>query len=130
MIGVLGGGPAVIGALPTLARQAGKLKVFISDPAWVLPEHVPPTPAKPVWLLRWAATRHLHRQIDDAWLRRQLLPGGSFDRARAWTSNDYYPALSRENCELVFWPIDRLCPQGVRTCDGLIHALDGIVFGD
>lgn len=75
-----------------------------------------------------AAKRHLHAQVRDPWLRRQLLPQYRLGCNRILHSSDYYPALQQPNCELVTWPIDRLCEEGIRTCDGLIHEFDCIVF--
>ncbi|HEY4240100.1 MAG TPA: hypothetical protein VGM88_09805 [Kofleriaceae bacterium] len=44
-------------------------------------------------------------------------------------SNDYYPALQRENVSLVTDGIQRIEPSGVRTNDGVLHPADAIVFG-
>jgi cation diffusion facilitator CzcD-associated flavoprotein CzcO len=43
-------------------------------------------------------------------------------------SSDYYPALQRDNCKLIDWPIATLSPAGIRTSDGIEHHLDCIVF--
>lgn len=43
-------------------------------------------------------------------------------------SSDYYPALQRDNCKLIDWPIARISPVGIRTSDGIEHHLDAIVF--
>ncbi len=43
-------------------------------------------------------------------------------------SSDYYPALQRDNCKLIDWPIATLSPVGIRTSDGIEHHLDCIVF--
>ena len=43
-------------------------------------------------------------------------------------SSDYYPALQRDNCKLIDWPIATLSPAGIRTSDGVEHHLDAIVF--
>jgi cation diffusion facilitator CzcD-associated flavoprotein CzcO len=43
-------------------------------------------------------------------------------------SSDYYPALQRDNCKLIEWPIATLSPVGIRTSDGIEHHLDCIVF--
>ena len=79
-------------------------------------------------VFEWAAKRHLHRQVRDPWLRRQLLPTYRMGCKRILLSSDYFPALQKSNCELVTWPIDRLCEEGIRTCDGLIHQFDCMVF--
>jgi cation diffusion facilitator CzcD-associated flavoprotein CzcO len=71
---------------------------------------------------------HLHRAVPDPWLRRQLTPDFTPGCKRMLVSSDYYPALQRDNCKLVDWPIATLSPVGIRTSDGVEHHLDAIVF--
>jgi len=71
---------------------------------------------------------HLRRTVKDPWLRRQLTPTFTPGCKRMLISSDYYPALQRDNCKLVDWPIATLSPVGVRTSDGIEHHLDCIVF--
>ena len=71
---------------------------------------------------------HLRRQVKDPWLRRQLTPDFTPGCKRMLVSSDYYPALQRDNCKLVDWPIATMSPVGLRTSDGIEHYLDCIVF--
>ena len=71
---------------------------------------------------------HLRATVKDAWLRRQLTPDFTPGCKRMLISNDYYPALQRDNCKLIDWPIATLSPAGIRTSDGVEHHLDAIVF--
>ncbi len=71
---------------------------------------------------------HLHRQVKDPWMRRQLTPDFTPGCKRMLVSSDYYPALQRDNCKLIDWPIATLSPVGIRTSDGVEHHLDCIVF--
>lgn len=71
---------------------------------------------------------HLRRQVADPWLRRQLTPDFTPGCKRMLVSSDYYPALQRDNCKLIDWPIATLSPVGIRTSDGIEHHLDAIVF--
>ena len=71
---------------------------------------------------------HLHRQVSDPWMRRQLTPDFTPGCKRMLVSSDYYPALQRENCKLIDWPIATVSPVGIRTSDGVEHHLDCIVF--
>ena len=66
--------------------------------------------------------------VKDPWLRRQLTPDFSPGCKRMLVSSDYYPALQRDNCKLIDWPIATLSPVGIRTSDGIEHHLDCIVF--
>lgn len=75
-----------------------------------------------------AALAHLRRQVKDPWLRRQLTPDFRAGCKRMLMSSDYYPALQRPNCKLITWPIATISPDGIRTSDGVEHALDCIVF--
>ncbi len=71
---------------------------------------------------------HLRRQVADPWLRRQLTPDFTPGCKRMLISSDYYPALQRDNCKLIDWPIATMSPAGVRTSDGVEHHFDAIVF--
>jgi cation diffusion facilitator CzcD-associated flavoprotein CzcO len=71
---------------------------------------------------------HLRRQVKDPWLRRQLTPDFTPGCKRMLISSDYYPALQRDNCKLIDWPIATVSPVGIRTSDGVEHHLDCIVF--
>jgi cation diffusion facilitator CzcD-associated flavoprotein CzcO len=79
-------------------------------------------------LVERAARAHLHRQVRDPWLRRQLTPTFRAGCKRMLISSDYYPALQRENCKLISWPIATISPDGIRTSDGIEHRVDCIVF--
>jgi cation diffusion facilitator CzcD-associated flavoprotein CzcO len=74
------------------------------------------------------AVAHLHRQVKDPWMRRQLTPDFRAGCKRMLMSSDYYPALQADNCKLITWPIATICPEGIRTSEGIVHAVDCIVF--
>lgn len=71
---------------------------------------------------------HLEHQVRDPWLRRQLTPDFRIGCKRVLASSDYYPALQKENCKLITWPIATISPQGIRTAEGIEHQVDCIVF--
>ena len=71
---------------------------------------------------------HLRATVKDSWLRRQLTPDFTPGCKRMLISDDYYPALQRDNCKLIDWPIAAISPVGIRTSDGIEHHLDAIVF--
>lgn len=75
-----------------------------------------------------AAKAHLNAQVKDPWMRRQLTPDFRIGCKRVLMSSDYYPALQRDNCELITWPIARISEQGIRTAEGIEHRFDCIVF--
>ncbi len=79
-------------------------------------------------ILERMARRHLHRQVKDRWLRRQLTPDFTIGCKRVLISNSYYRALQKPNCKLLTWPIATLSEVGVRTAEGIEHQVDCIVF--
>ncbi|MBF6174919.1 flavin-containing monooxygenase [Nocardia blacklockiae] len=74
------------------------------------------------------ALLHLRSQVRDPWLRRQLTPDFRAGCKRLLMSSDYYPALQRDNCKLITWPIAEISPHGIRTAEGIEHRFDCIVF--
>jgi cation diffusion facilitator CzcD-associated flavoprotein CzcO len=74
------------------------------------------------------ASLHLRASVSDPWLRRQLTPRFTPGCKRILISSDYYPALQRDNCKLIDWPIATISPAGIRTSDGIEHHVDAIVF--
>ncbi|MBF6164739.1 NAD(P)/FAD-dependent oxidoreductase [Streptomyces gardneri] len=70
----------------------------------------------------------LRRQVKDPWLRRQLTPDFRAGCKRLLMTDDYYPALQRDNCTLITWPIARISEHGIRTAEGIEHQADCIVF--
>jgi cation diffusion facilitator CzcD-associated flavoprotein CzcO len=74
------------------------------------------------------ARRHLARQVRDPDLRAKLTPDYAMGCKRILLSNDYYPALTRPNVEVVTDPIREIAPHGVRTANSEIPA-DILIFG-
>lgn len=70
----------------------------------------------------------LRRQIRDPRLRAKLRPDYAFGCNRMILSNDYYPALNRENVDLVTEPISRVTGNGILTADGQLHQVDTIIY--
>ncbi|OOV93018.1 flavin-containing monooxygenase [Pseudomonas sp. MF4836] len=80
-------------------------------------------------LVQRMALRHLRRQVADPALRRSLTPDYTIGCKRILISNDYYPALSRRNVQVVTQDIARVEADGVVTADGVKHPADCIIFG-
>lgn len=126
-VGVIDAGTGAIAIVPELVKRAEFVKLFQRAPSWVLPQQVfAGVPA----LGRQLARVHLRLMVKDPWLRRQLTPSPVQDCRHILVSADYYPALQRDNCKLIDWPIATLSPAGIRTSDGVEHHLDAIVFAD
>ncbi len=73
-------------------------------------------------------TRHLQRQVSDPELRDKLTPRYAFGCKRPCFSSDYFPALTRDNVELVSQPIEHVTPTGIRTADGVTRAVDTLIL--
>ncbi|WP_229052944.1 NAD(P)/FAD-dependent oxidoreductase [Aeromicrobium sp. Leaf350] len=75
-----------------------------------------------------AATRHLHRQVRDPDLRRQLTPDYSFGCKRPTFSNTYFPTFNARHVELETTSIDHVDERGIVTTDGRRRDIDTLVL--
>jgi cation diffusion facilitator CzcD-associated flavoprotein CzcO len=75
------------------------------------------------------ARAHLHRQVPDPALRAKLTPTYVMGCKRVLLSNDYYPALNRDNVDVVVERIREVLPHAIVTGDGVEHEVDTIIFG-
>jgi cation diffusion facilitator CzcD-associated flavoprotein CzcO len=73
--------------------------------------------------------RHLARAVPDPELRVRLTPGYTIGCKRVVLSNDYLPALSRDNVTVVGEGVRAVTPTGVVTTGGERHDADTIIFG-
>ncbi len=78
-------------------------------------------------LVEAKARAHLRSQISDPHLRAQLTPDYPLGCKRILLSDDYYPALMRDNVRLVTTPISRITPAGARTADRETHRFDALI---
>ena len=78
---------------------------------------------------RRLAQRHLRRQVSDPQLRARLQPEYTIGCKRILVSNDYLPALTRDNVEVVTEAIEAVETDAIVTTDGQRHRVDTIVFG-
>jgi cation diffusion facilitator CzcD-associated flavoprotein CzcO len=74
------------------------------------------------------AREHLETQVPDPALREKLWPDYPIGCKRLLIADTFYPALMRENVDLVTEHIDRIEPAGVRTADGHLHEVDVIIY--
>lgn len=75
------------------------------------------------------AMAHLERQVADPELRARLTPDYEFGCKRILRTDDYYPAMTRDNVELVTERIAEFTPAGIRTADGRERRFDVVIFG-
>jgi cation diffusion facilitator CzcD-associated flavoprotein CzcO len=74
------------------------------------------------------ALAFLNEQVKDRELRAKLTPDYAFGCKRVLLSNDYYPALQRENVEVVTEGIERIDAHSVITRDGVSRPVDAVVY--
>jgi cation diffusion facilitator CzcD-associated flavoprotein CzcO len=79
--------------------------------------------------LQAAGEAHIRRSVADPQLRRILTPDYTLGCKRLLFSNDWYPALTRPNVEVVPHAVVEVRPNGVVGADGIERAVDTIVLG-
>jgi cation diffusion facilitator CzcD-associated flavoprotein CzcO len=79
-------------------------------------------------LIERVSRRHMERSLPPE-LIEKATPNYRLGCKRILPSNDWYPALARDNVELVTDPITGVTQRGVVTADGSEREVDAIVFG-
>jgi cation diffusion facilitator CzcD-associated flavoprotein CzcO len=74
------------------------------------------------------AERYLKQTVGDEKLRQKLTPNYVMGCKRVLISNDYYPALTRSNVQVITEGIKEVNATGVLTKDGKQHDADAIVI--
>ncbi|WP_439957539.1 flavin-containing monooxygenase [Nocardia crassostreae] len=77
--------------------------------------------------LELLAKAKLHWEIRDPGLRTKLRPKFRLGCERILLSNNYYPALARDNVEVVTEPIAEILSNAVITADRTIREVDALV---
>ncbi|HEX4871183.1 MAG TPA: NAD(P)/FAD-dependent oxidoreductase [Nevskiaceae bacterium] len=80
-------------------------------------------------LLQTLAVRHIHKRVKDPVLRAKLTPDYTIGCKRVLISNDYYPALTQPNVEVITTAIREIRPHSVVTTDGVERAVDCLIYG-
>jgi cation diffusion facilitator CzcD-associated flavoprotein CzcO len=75
------------------------------------------------------ARRHLARSVPDPALRAKLTPDYRIGCKRILISNDYLPALTRPNVDVVASSLVEVRERTVIAADGSEHEVDTIIFG-
>jgi cation diffusion facilitator CzcD-associated flavoprotein CzcO len=79
------------------------------------------------WPAEQLARLNIRRGISDPELREKVTPDYRIGCKRILISNTYYPALDRDNVDLVTDGIERVTPNGIVTKDGQEREVDAIV---
>ncbi|GAB2993624.1 NAD(P)/FAD-dependent oxidoreductase [Amycolatopsis acidiphila] len=75
------------------------------------------------------AKRNIDRSIKDPELRRRLTPDYVLGCKRVLISNDYYPALARDNVEVRTDGVAEVREHSIVDDAGVEHEVDAIIFG-
>jgi cation diffusion facilitator CzcD-associated flavoprotein CzcO len=73
--------------------------------------------------------RHMHSQVKDPELRRQLTPNFTLGCKRMLLSNTYYRSLTQPNAQLVPHAVTEVREHSVVGADGVEREVDTIIFG-
>jgi len=72
--------------------------------------------------------KFINSAIDDPALRKALLPDSRYGCKRGLVSDDFYPALNRDNVELIPEGLSRVTPSGIVTASGREIDADVIIY--
>ncbi|MEV6910074.1 NAD(P)/FAD-dependent oxidoreductase [Amycolatopsis sp. NPDC051071] len=75
------------------------------------------------------AKRNITKSVKDAELRRKLTPDYTMGCKRVLVSNDYYPAVARDNVDVVTAGVTEVREHSVVDGDGVEHEVDVIIYG-
>nr|WP_198151216.1 NAD(P)-binding domain-containing protein [Kibdelosporangium sp. MJ126-NF4] len=116
---------ALFRRLPSMQRLA-RAVVYLWRESLILGLTVNTRMLKPV---EWLARSHLRRQVSDPALRAALTPDYALGCKRLILSNDYFPAITRDNVELVTSGIDEVRRHSIVSADRTERVVDMIIFG-
>jgi cation diffusion facilitator CzcD-associated flavoprotein CzcO len=120
---------ALYRALPA-AQKVARAGIYAGRESWVVAFTKSPAVMR---LAEGMARKHLARQVADPELRARLTPSYRLGCKRVLLSNDYYPALTQPDVDVVADRIVEVTAGGVVTqaADGerTEHLVDTIVFG-
>jgi cation diffusion facilitator CzcD-associated flavoprotein CzcO len=74
------------------------------------------------------AIKHMHKHIADPALRARLTPNYRLGCKRVLVADDFYPALTRPNVELVTDGIREITSSGIATVNGAERTIDVIIL--
>lgn len=80
-------------------------------------------------LAQKVALRHLHKAVADPALRRKLTPDYVLGCKRVLVANDYYPALTRSNVQVVTDGVAEVRASSIVDAAGVEHEVDAIIYG-
>ena len=139
-IAIVGTDQFTVRHLDKISQQARSVKVFQINPQFVLPgterglqrllNHPLIIKNRRLFNNRIKSIlslRYLENQVQNVWLRRQLMPNLAAARKVYLKSDHYYAALQRENCQLITWPILKISENTIHCINSEQHPVDIII---
>jgi cation diffusion facilitator CzcD-associated flavoprotein CzcO len=80
-------------------------------------------------LAQKVAKANIDKHVRDPQLRRKLTPDYTLGCKRVLISNDYYPALTRDNVDVNTSGVREVTEHGVVDGTGVEHEVDAVIFG-
>jgi cation diffusion facilitator CzcD-associated flavoprotein CzcO len=90
---------------------------------------IPMTKGRGVSLIRMLFLRNIHRQVSDPRMRERLMPDYPLGCKRVLISNEWYPAITRPNVEVISAGLSEVRGDRVIGADGTEREVDAIIFG-
>jgi cation diffusion facilitator CzcD-associated flavoprotein CzcO len=109
-----------------IAQRLARAAIYATCEAGVVGFVAAPAAMRAVEVI---ARRHLARQVADPTLRARLVPTYRAGCKRLLLSDDYYPALTQPNVELVPAGVQALTRDGLVSVDGRRRPVDVVIFG-
>lgn len=139
-VAIIGLNQLAVSQLDSICQQAESVKVFQMTPAFVLPHtersinHLVSHPLiiknRRLFNNRvksLLAVRYLDAQVQDIWLKRQLMPNLALEKKIFFKSDTYYTALQRDNCHLITWPVMKVTEHAIHCMQDTEHCADIVI---
>lgn len=107
-------------------QKLSRAGIYVGRESWLIGFTMQPAVMR---LAERMARRLLEKQVPDPVLRDKLTPRYRLGCKRVLLSNDYYPALSQPNAQVVTAGIAEVRERSVVDSDGTEHEVDTIIFG-
>jgi len=123
---------AISAAERSLFRRFPKLQLALRNSIyWMLETRVLGFVINPrlMKLVEREARGHIRRQIADPALRAKVTPDYTIGCKRILISDDFYPAISRANVDVITEGIREVKAHSIVAADGTEREVDAIIFG-
>lgn len=139
-VAIIGADQLTVTHLDRILNEAEFVKVFQISPIFILPQTekgIQKLISHPLIIKNrrlfnhrvksMLAIRYLDTQVQEQWLKRQLMPN-SADKTKTFLKSDtYYSALQHPNCKLITWPVVKITDNAVQSMEGIEHLVDVII---